>query len=305
MGLLRTEMHCHNVFSNFNVGEEDAPYDCNVTISDQLTQSLNVGLNTLFVTNHNTLKGFSTLLDYKLNHEKFKKLRVFPAEEVTTDRGGHILVYGINKSIRPGLSVEEIIDEARKQDAVTSAAHPFSVMNYLREKSKLCDLVEVFNSNNVDQFSNIKATEYAIKNNMVGVAGSDSHVNSTIGRCVNVIESENNLDDILFAMKHKKISIQNQSYISEPEQIEHLRYKIINSKEFLYDYINKNYPHSKWLCSLLLKLFNYKQDSYLWHVLYKIAILLLKRVSKKINLHNQNPDIFDDRDLKKMMLYAI
>ena len=52
---LRAELHCHNIFSNGNVGALEPIYDCNVTISKQLEQAHAVGLDVLFVTNHNTI----------------------------------------------------------------------------------------------------------------------------------------------------------------------------------------------------------------------------------------------------------
>ncbi len=57
--MLRTELHCHNIYSNGHVGELEPPCDCNVTISEQLQKSLDSKLDVLFVTNHNTLDGFS------------------------------------------------------------------------------------------------------------------------------------------------------------------------------------------------------------------------------------------------------
>ena len=202
MELLTSELHCHNLFSNFNVGEHEPPYDCNVTIHEQLERARNIGLDVLFVTNHNTLDGYSQMVEYKNNHEKYKHIQVYPAEEVSIDDDSHVLVYGIHERIKPGLSFEEVIDEAKRQNGVSSAPHPFSLIDAVREKAKRCDLIEVFNSNNIDVFANTKATIFADEQNMVGVAGSDSHVISTLGRCSNIIESENTLDDILSAMKH-------------------------------------------------------------------------------------------------------
>ena len=34
--MLRTELHCHNVFSNGHVGDLEPPFDSNVTINEQL-----------------------------------------------------------------------------------------------------------------------------------------------------------------------------------------------------------------------------------------------------------------------------
>ncbi|MEK6966261.1 MAG: PHP domain-containing protein [Thermoproteota archaeon] len=295
--LLKSELHCHNNYSNFNVGDFDAPYDCNITVKEQLEQSFRLGLDVLFVTNHNTLDGYKQMLEYKKAHLKYKNIQVYPAEEVTTDNGAHILVYGNTECIRPELSLGEVIDEARSQNAITSAPHPFSILDALREQAKSCDLIEVFNSNNVDMISNAKAIQFAQKNNMVGVSGSDSHVLSTLGRCVNVIESENTLDDILSAMKKGKIQIQRSDYASGKETLEHLRYKINNSKDYISEYIAKYYPRYERLFSFLLKIFEMSQNNRFWLLIYQLAIMGLKRMSNKINLQNYDSSIIREKNL--------
>ena len=302
---INTELHCHNSFSNFHVGDDEPPYDCDVTIRDQLERSYALGLDAIFVTNHNTLDGYSQLLQYKNDHAKFKHIDVFPAEEITTDSGAHVLAYGIHDTISPGLSLEEIIDEVSSQGGVSSAPHPFSLLDALRDGAKKCDMVEVFNSNNVDVLSNARATQFALDNNMIQVAGSDSHVLSTLGRCVNVIDSENNLDDLLRAMKRGKISISQTGYALQNETLDHLRYKINNSKEYLTDYISENYPNAKWLLNLLLRIYDSNQNSPMWSLFYQVAIYLMKRISQKINFQNQDPGFMKDRNLATMFKMAL
>ena len=63
--MLRTELHCHNVYSNGHVGELEPPFDCNVTVNEQLEKSIVEELEVLFVTNHNTLDGFKQMKEYK------------------------------------------------------------------------------------------------------------------------------------------------------------------------------------------------------------------------------------------------
>ena len=101
------------------------------------------------------------------------------------------------------------------------------------EKAKSCDLIEVFNSNNIDVIANVKATVFAQEHNITGVSGSDSHVLSTLGRCTNVIEAENKLDDVLQSMRHNKINIETTGYATTKETLEHFRYKVDNSKEYI------------------------------------------------------------------------
>ena len=84
--MLRTELHCHNVYSNGHVGDLEPPFDSNVTINEQIQKSLESKLDILFVTNHNTLDGFKQITEYKNNHEKFSNLEIYPAVEITTDK---------------------------------------------------------------------------------------------------------------------------------------------------------------------------------------------------------------------------
>lgn len=302
---VKTELHCHNSFSNFHVGTKEPPYDCNISIRDQLEQSHSLGLDAIFVTNHNTLDGYAQLLEYKKNHSKFQNIEVFPAEEITIDTGAHVLAYGLNYEIKPGITLDELIDEVRKQDGISSAPHPFSLLDALRDDAKKCDMVEVFNSNNVDVLSNAKAIKFALDNNMIQVSGSDSHVLSTLGRCVNVIHSENNLDDILQSMRKGKIQISQTGYALQNETLDHLKYKINNSKEYLVEYISENYPNAKWLLTLMLRIYNTNQNSHLWSLFYKIAIYLMKRISQKINFQNYDPSFMKDRNLGTMFKMAL
>jgi len=302
---IKAELHCHNIYSNFHLGKDEPPYDCNISFREQLERSKELGLNALFVTNHNTLDGYAQLLRYKNDHDKFKEIQIYPAEEVTIDSGAHVLVYGIHQEIKIGKSLEEVIDEVKKQNGVTSAPHPFGLIDAIRDNAKKCDMIEVFNSNNVDVVSNVKAIQFADENNMIGVAGSDSHVLSTFGRCVNVIETENNLDDILYSMKHNRISIHHTGYAEQSEILEHLKYKMNNSKDYVMEYINEKYPHSKWLFSLLIKMYNHNHDSYLWSLFYRISLLFMKRISKKINFQNLDSNFMKDRNLLTMFQMAI
>jgi len=294
---LKTELHCHNIFSNGHVGTLEPIHDCNVTIPMQLEQAHLAGLDVLFVTNHNTIDGYKQILEYKKNHQKFDTLSVYQAEEVASDNESHVLVYGIDHSIKSGLSLHEILDEAKKQDAVTVAPHPFSLMDALREDSIYCDLFEVFNSSNVDVYSNIRAKKFAKKKSLHLVAGSDSHVQSTIGRSTNLIYSENKLDSVIAAMKHHKITIENTGYVQPKEALEHIRYKIQNSAFFIDKYTAQFYPRVLGPIKLLYKLYMINPEGIFWNVFYRMSIIALKRISKKINFGGYDHRLFRERDL--------
>ena len=301
MKSLKAELHCHNIFSNGHVGSLEPIHDCSVTIPQQLEQAHLAGLDVLFVTNHNTIDGHRQMLEYKNNHQKFDALKVYTAEEVTTNNESHVLVYGIDHAIKPGLSLREILDEAKKQDAVTIAPHPFSLMDALRDDSIYCDLFEVFNSCNVDVYSNLRAKKFAKDEALHVVAGSDSHVQSTIGRSTNLIYSENKLDSVIAAMKHHKITIENTGYLQPKEALEHIRYKIQNSAFFIDKYISQFYPRALWAVRLLYKFYMISPESIFWNIFYRMSITGLKRISRKINFEGYDYHLFQERNLGNML----
>jgi len=302
---LRTELHCHNIFSNGNVGSLEPIHDCNVTIYKQLEQAHIAGLDALFVTNHNTIDGYKQMLEYKKNHQKFDALNVYPAEEVTTNNESHVLVYGLDHTIKSGLSLHEVLDEAKKQNAVTVAPHPFSLLDALREDSIHCDLFESFNSSNVDVYSNLKAEKFANEKGLHVVAGSDSHVQSTIGRSTNLIHSENKLDDVINAMEHHKIDIERTAYVQPKEALEHIRYKIENSAFFIDKYTSQFYPRALWPIKLLYKLYMVDPEGIFWNMFYRMSIFSLKRISKKINFEGYDHRLFRERNLVNILKMAI
>ena len=295
--MLRTELHCHNVFSNGHVGDLEPPFDCNVTIKEQLEKSLTEELDLLFVTNHNTLDGFQQMVDYKENHAKFSKLSVYPAVEITTDKEAHVLVYGLQEEIKSNQTIDEIVDAAKSQDAVTVAPHPFSLIDALRNDSLKCDLFEIFNSSNIDIYSNKKAEIFAKENNLLTIAGSDSHVASTVGRCTNLIDSEDNLDNIISSMKKGRIIIEKTQYVKRHEVLEHLQYKIGNSKDYIDKYVQEFYPKYFWLFDQMFKSYMFTKNSFIWDVFFKIALYGLRRISYKINFEGYDPYAFRSRDI--------
>ena len=305
MEYLRAELHCHNVFSNGHVGSLEPTHDCNVTIPQQLEQAYLAGLNVLFVTNHNTIDGYKQILEYKKNHQKFDALKVYPAEEVTTNNEAHVLVYGIDHVIKSGLSLHEILDEAKKQNAVTIAPHPFSLLDALRDDSIYCDLFEVFNSSNVDVYSNLRAKNFASERDLHVVAGSDSHVRSTIGRSTNLIHSENKLDGVIDAMKHHNVSIENTGYVQPKEALEHIRYKIQNSAFFIDKYTLQFYPRALWSIKLLYKLYMIDPEGIFWNMFYRISIVALRRISRKINFEGHDHRLFRERNLVNILKMII
>lgn len=273
-------------------------------MASQLQRALEKEIDVLFVTNHNTLDGYRQILDYQSHHQKYSAIKIYPAEEITIDNGGHVLAYGISQTIKPGMSLEQTLDEIRRQNAVSCAAHPFAVTNGIRERAVQCNLIESFNSNNVDRYSNIVASRFAREKQMPEIAGSDSHVLTTIGKCMNQIECENNLDSVLAALR-KGTHVASKDYASRSEVFEHAHYIIKSSKEMLLDYTHEHHPGLYRTVRWALNSYTSDPSNMLWRTLGNFTLYLTKRVSKKVNIRGHNPSVFDDRPWAQLISMGI
>jgi len=153
----------------------------------------------------------------------------------------------------------------------------------------------------VDRYSNLRASHFAKSNNMIEVAGSDSHVVSTLGRCINLIDSENTLDGVLYAMQKGKIAIGKTGYITSKEMIEHAKYKIANSKDNIIQYFQQTHPHLTGLCTFLIRTFESNPNSIMWTAVYKIAVHLTTKLSNKINFKNHDHTILYERNIRAIL----
>lgn len=303
--ILNVELHCHNNFSNYHNGSPRIPFDCGVSIEDQLDMALKRKIDVLFVTNHNTLDGYRQMLEYQKDHEKLRNIKIYPAEEISIDNQGHVLAYGITEEIKSGLTLEETLDEIKSQNAISCAAHPFAVSNGIRELAVKCNMIETFNSNNVDHFSNAVAEVFAKYNNIPTVAGSDSHIVSTIGRCINIIESERNLDSILQSMRHGKVKIANADYASKDELYQHAHYILSNSKDLLLCYTLEHYPRAHWALKWALNSYSTNPYRRFWKALGSFTLYLTKRASEKVNIKGHNPYAFEQRSWRTLITMSL
>lgn len=303
--VLRVETHCHNVFSNHNNYLSRLPFDCGVTLEEQLENAALQKIDVMFVTNHNTIDGYSQILEYKQNHEKYQNIRIYPAEEITIKNKGHVLAYGIENEIRPGMTLDETLDEIRKQNGISCAAHPFAVSNGIREEAIKCDIIESFNSNNVDFFSNLSAEKFTKQNNLKSIVGSDSHVKSTIGRSINTVESENNVDSILDSLGKGRFKVEKSNYTSKKEMHEHAHYIISSSRQIILNSISETNPKFHSVVKWAIDSFISNPNSKLWHLMSSLGMYLSKRVSKKVNIYGYNPVIFEERSWPNLISLSL
>jgi predicted metal-dependent phosphoesterase TrpH len=162
--MLKADLHVHTCFSP----------DSLTSIDRLLDTCVKKGMGCIAVTDHNEIKG-ALLLQEKA------PFKVIVSEEIRTDQG-EIIGYFLTRRIRPGLSLTRTISEIKDQGGLVCIPHPFDrfrtsrlQFKALKEIENEIDIIEVFNSRNVNSEDNKKAKEFALaKGTMVSV-GSDAH----------------------------------------------------------------------------------------------------------------------------------
>lgn len=160
-------------------------------------------LDGIAITDHHEVKGAFAVK--RLN--KDKNFEVIVGEEISTNYGD-VLVYYLNKKIE-AIDFYEVVDEAKKQGALVTIAHPFRTTLIHNHKFQLpfekiknkVDGIECFNARTLPG-DNKKANKIADKLNIAKTAGSDSHFFFEIGTAYTIFD--NNLRT---AIKDKKTKI--------------------------------------------------------------------------------------------------
>jgi len=148
-------------------------------------------LDGIAITDHHETKG--ALEVKKLNNDK--DFEVIIGEEISTNYGD-ALVYYLNKKIN-AIDFYEVVDEARKQGALVTIAHPFRTTLIHNHKFQLplekiknkIDAVECFNARNLPG-DNKKANNAADKLSIAKTAGSDSHFFFEIGTACTIFDGD-------------------------------------------------------------------------------------------------------------------
>ena len=168
---LRTEFHCHTVFSK----------DC-LTQPHKLVETCQrKGIDRVVVTDHNSIEG-------ALRCKEIDPDRVIVGEEIMTTQGELLAVY-VREKIPAGLPPMEAIGQLRQQGAFISVSHPFDIHrnghwkeNDLLKILPYIDAIETFNSRCMLPRYNFRAQDFAVEHSILGTYGSDAHAAFELGR---------------------------------------------------------------------------------------------------------------------------
>jgi predicted metal-dependent phosphoesterase TrpH len=185
------------------------------------------GFAGIAITDHNTIRG--ALETKRLNNDE--NFEIIIGEEVSTDIG-HVLVYNVEKEIRPG-KVEDVIEEARNQEAICVLAHPYNLISSklgellklqdfrktLSEKDvdkiKLFDAIEGFNARCLFERENVLSHKLAEIYKKPMIAGSDAHFANEIGNAWVEFDDEYTLGQAILNGKIKLKGKRKHTFISK------------------------------------------------------------------------------------------
>ncbi len=199
--MAKIDFHVHSCFS----------IDSLTSISSIYNQAKKAGLNGLALTDHNEFRGVAAF-NKLLKEKDDKDFLLVPGTELKIDKG-EILAFFLQEQVK-SRTLEEVVDEAKQQDALLCLPHPFDTVrrvvpkiNEITTKQlKAIDAIEVFNARNLYQESNQHAKQFALKHIKAMVAGSDSHWWFEIGRTYTEVQGQT-LEEVKKEIKKKKTKV--------------------------------------------------------------------------------------------------
>jgi len=192
--MLKIDLHVHTQYSD---GDK---------INKILKYATLRGIDGVAITDHNTTKGIKSI--------KKKDILIIPGVEIKSEIG-HFLILGVQEETYfKDTSFDEITDYCKENDCVLVFAHPAisliikgrKIIKKLNKHKSSINAIEVFNSL-YPMFKIMSRLSLSLAyslGDVALVAGSDAHHASSVGKCYTLIDAEEEVDEVLKAIKNKK-----------------------------------------------------------------------------------------------------
>ena len=151
-------------------------------------------LRVIAVTDHDTLAGAYTAIQFLRDYHADAPLEIIPGAEISS-ADGHIVALNIREIVPKDLSAGETIERIHRNGGLAIAAHPYAYLPFLKGLKgmkgliadpvvgRAVDAVEICNANPTETLNN-HFTRWVNRGNLrrPEVGGSDSHFRSAIAR---------------------------------------------------------------------------------------------------------------------------
>jgi len=199
--LFKADLHVHTCYSTDSISSPEKV----------VQRCLDIGINCLAVTDHNTISG-------ALEVKRIAPFTVIIGEEVLTS-SGEIIGLFLTEEIPRHLSPEETVARIKAQGGLVCIPHPFDRFrphsrlrrNALEKIMPDVDLIEVFNSRTFLLQDSARALQFAQTQGLPGTVGSDAHVVREIGRSFIELPEFNDAEQFRLALGQGKIFTQRTS----------------------------------------------------------------------------------------------
>jgi predicted metal-dependent phosphoesterase TrpH len=197
---MKIDLHTHSSYSNDGVFSPEK----------LIKSALKKGLDGIALTDHNTTAGWTEAIEVA---KKLNAVLILGEELKIKKNGktmGEILGYFIKEEINPkGKTVEQAIEEIRKQGGIAIIAHPYHWKKAFKDLEKyknLADGIEAFNSRSQSKKENHKSIDFAKKNNLAMTAGSDCHSPFEVGDAFTESKAKN-IEEFKQDILNKRVKI--------------------------------------------------------------------------------------------------
>jgi predicted metal-dependent phosphoesterase TrpH len=187
--MFRVDLHTHST----------ASADGGITLK-QYRRVLETGvLDCIAITDHNRID-FATQAKASLGE------RIIVGEEIMTSQGEIIGLF-LDKSVKPGMSLEETIGAIKKQDGLVYIPHPFESIRKGLHPASLeliqedVDVLEACNGRAFLQNRSQQALIWAKLNQVAPAASSDAHGLKGLGRTYSVLNDIPNRDNLVALLR--------------------------------------------------------------------------------------------------------
>ena len=192
--MIKADLHIHTEYS----------MDCAMTLEQIIARCLEVGINCLGVTDHNTIAGAVKL-------KEMAPFSIIVGEEILT-LDGEIIGFFLTQEIPAKLSVEETVARIKAQDGLICIPHPYDRLRLSVFRDQVfenimpqVDIIEAFNARSLSPSSSTRARQLAQKYGKHVSAGSDAHTLPEIGNAYVEMREFNDKDEFLASLAMGKI----------------------------------------------------------------------------------------------------
>lgn len=190
---MKTLIHVHTDYS----------YDSNIRVEDLARFCEREGFDCVAVTDHDTIEG-------ALRLHLLTSVHAIVGEEIST-RDGHMIGLYLSDWIPPGMSAMDTAKAIRGQGGLVLAPHPFiralssGLGKVLWSLEGWVDAIEVGNGQNLSRRADRLARAFAEAHDLPQYVGADSHMNTSIAPCYQLMADARDAQSFLRALSEAKL----------------------------------------------------------------------------------------------------